>query len=149
MFIYYFANVDRKFQDIVDPFVMLPYEDWADEAYREGELLRGRLSDGHLLAKTVQLAHGDPIGGSRHVMIPITWTATGTPGLFPRLEADLVLAPVGPETCQVSLRGNYEPPLGAIGKALDRAVFHRIAEASVKGFVDRVAVGLDHALSEA
>lgn len=151
MFIYYFANVDRSFREIGELYVTLPFEEWAGAAYREGETLRGRLTvnDGHLLAKAVHLAVGDPIEGSRHITIPVTWTATGTPGLFPRLDADLVLAPIGPNTCQVSLRGNYEPPLGAVGKALDRAVFHRIAEASVKGFVDRVSAALEHILADA
>lgn len=151
MFVYYFSNVDRPFAEIVEVLSGLPLEGWAGDAYREGESLRARLSvgDSSALAKTVHLELGQPIHGSRHTTIPMTWTASGTPGLFPRMEADLVLAPVGPRSSQVSLRGSYEPPLGPVGKALDRAVFHRIAEASVKGFVDRIARALSQIEVEA
>ena len=50
-----------------------------------------------------------------------------------------IVATVGPELSQIAMRGTYSPPLGPLGRALDRAVLHRVAEASVKGFVDRVA----------
>ncbi|MDH3306014.1 MAG: hypothetical protein OEO77_00640 [Acidimicrobiia bacterium] len=145
MFVYYFSNVDRPYADLIETLASLDLETWAGDAYREGESLRARLSvgDSAAIAKTVQLELGAPMHGARHTTVPLTWSASGTPGLFPRMEADLVLAPVGPRTSQVSMRGSYEPPLGPVGKALDRAVFHRIAEASVKGFVDRIARALE------
>lgn len=150
MFIYYFANLERKFTDLADDFSRQPFESWADTAYRDGEQLRARLSAGErgLLAKTVTLEVGTEVRGEKHITVPIAWSATGTPGLFPRLDADLVLAPVGPTASQVSLRGNYEPPLGPVGRSMDRAVFHRIAEACVKEFVDGVAASLDAAVSK-
>ena len=33
----------------------------------------------------------------------------------------------------------YRPPLALVGRALDRALLHRVAEATIKDFVDRVA----------
>jgi hypothetical protein len=33
----------------------------------------------------------------------------------------------------------YQPPLGAVGKAMNAMVGHRIAEASVHRFIDEVA----------
>jgi hypothetical protein len=38
----------------------------------------------------------------------------------------------------VRFQGTYQPPLGPVGRVLDRALFGRFAEASVKDFVDRV-----------
>jgi hypothetical protein len=36
------------------------------------------------------------------------------------------------------MSARYRPPLGMIGRALDKALMHRVAEATVKDFLDRV-----------
>lgn len=36
------------------------------------------------------------------------------------------------------MSARYVPPLGAVGRAMDRAVLFRIAEATLKDFLDRV-----------
>jgi hypothetical protein len=36
------------------------------------------------------------------------------------------------------MSARYRPPLGAFGQALDRAMLHRVAEATIKDFLDRV-----------
>jgi hypothetical protein len=35
--------------------------------------------------------------------------------------------PMGPDQVMLTLMGRYEPPLGAVGRGLDRLVLHRIA----------------------
>lgn len=70
------------------------------------------------------------------------WVATGAPGMFPRLEATLTAWPLGPDQVLLVLEGGYEPPFGAVGRALDRVVLHRIAEATVACFLDRLAEAL-------
>ena len=42
----------------------------------------------------------------------------------------------------MGLVGVYRPPLGALGQALDRAVLRRVAVATIKGFLARVAAQL-------
>jgi hypothetical protein len=54
------------------------------------------------------------------------------------MNADLVLQPIGHTDVQVVFRGSYDPPFGGIGRLLDRALMHRLAEASVKSFVDQL-----------
>jgi len=144
MFVYYFVHVNRPFSDIEPLLVsqLNSFGSFAVAAYREGEDLRDKIGvsrDHPMMAKTVQLVAGVPLRGGQQTTIPFAWEATGTPGLFPRLDADLIVATVGPDLCQIAIRGMYAPPLGPLGRALDRAVLHRVAEASVKGFVDRVA----------
>ena len=144
MFVYYFVHVNRPFSEVEPVLVsqLNSFGSFADAAYREGEDLRDKigLSRGHsVMAKTVQLVAGIPLRGGQQTTVPFAWEATGTPGLFPKLDADLIVATVGPELCQIAMRGTYDPPLGPLGRALDRAVLHRVAEASVKSFVDRVA----------
>jgi hypothetical protein len=145
MFIYYFVVAPGPFEDVeralLEVLEGLPGQ--ADVAYRAGEELRSRLRPGQgAVAKTVRLHVGNPHHQDGHVRIPLTWEATGTPGLFPRMDADLVLAAVGHELTHVEFRGTYRPPLGPVGRALDRALLHRVAEASVKSFVDQLATSL-------
>jgi hypothetical protein len=144
MFVYYFVHVNRPFAEAEPELVaqLNSFGSLADAAYREGEDLRDKIGlsrDNPVVAKTVQLVAGTPLRGGQQTTIPVAWEATGTPGLFPKLDADLIVATVGPELCQIAMRGTYSPPLGPLGRALDRAVLHRVAEASVKSFVDRVA----------
>ncbi len=144
MFIYYFVHLDRPFGEVRSQLlgVLSGLDGMAAAAYREGEEIRARIGVGGeslAVAKTVRLEVGQPVGEDETMLLPIVWEATGTPGLFPRMEAEVVLAALGPELTQLSLRGSYRPPLGPIGRVFDRALLHRVAEASVKGFVDRVA----------
>src|SRR4030067_303635 len=94
------------------------------------------------VAKTVKLEVGAPSRRETQVTLPLSWWATGTPFLFPTMDAELVLAAMGPQLTQVTLQGTYKPPIGPVGRALDKALLHRFAEASVKDFVDRVVEGL-------
>jgi len=143
VFIYYFVHLDRSFREARGQLleVLSGLDGMAAAAYREGEEIRARigLSEHPTVAKSVRLEVGEPVGKDETMLLPIVWEATGTPGLFPRMEAEVVLAELGPELTQLSLRGSYRPPLGSLGRVLDRALLHRVAEASVKGFVDRVA----------
>ncbi|MGH2655537.1 MAG: hypothetical protein ACRDIZ_02360 [Actinomycetota bacterium] len=141
MFVYYFVPLARAPFEVARRALLATVEDLPEAAavaYRQGEEIRARLSGGGL-AKTVRLELGTPLDSGGQVTIPLLWEATGTPSLFPRMEADLTLAAMGPDRCHLAFRGSYHPPLGQLGQALDRALLHRIAESSVKGFVDRLA----------
>ena len=74
--------------------------------------------------------------------LALRWEATGPGGgLFPVLDADLRLAPDG-DGSVLTLAGVYRPPLGPLGQALDRALLHRVAAATVRSFLARVAAQL-------
>ena len=75
--------------------------------------------------------------------LALRWEATGAGGaLFPVLDADLMLVDFGAQGTLVALAGVYRPPLGALGQALDRTVMHRVAVATIKSFLARVAAQL-------
>jgi hypothetical protein len=76
---------------------------------------------------------------SRVTHVELEWQAKGSPGLFPVMKADLSVYPLSGTETQVELRGIYEPPMGALGGALDAVAGHRVAEASVHRFVSAVA----------
>ncbi len=69
----------------------------------------------------------------------LEWKATTMPGLFPFMQAELCIYPLTATETQLDFSGLYEPPLGAVGKALNAVVGHRIAEVAVHRFVSDVA----------
>jgi hypothetical protein len=73
------------------------------------------------------------------IRIPLTWRATRGGRMFPQLEGDLEVAALGPSRSQLSMDALYRPPLALVGRALDRALLHRVAEATIKDFMEHVA----------
>jgi hypothetical protein len=112
---------------------------WADIAYREGEELRARVGPTSSVAKSVTLHLGKPEIHRRGVVYPIQWTAVGGASIFPELRADLVLSQMGVAQTTLTIDGTYDPPLGAVGRILDRAILGRVAEATVRNWLDRLA----------
>lgn len=148
MFIYYFAQLELPFEaaDTRVCRMLGDFDAWADAAYRHGEELRARVGLGGrlpLLAKTVSLAVGLPVRTPHQTTIPLAWKATGPTALFPQMTADLTIARLGPDMTQLGFSGSYEAPLGTVGQKIDQALLHRIAEASVKSFVDQIVEAVD------
>jgi hypothetical protein len=117
----------------------------ADEADAVGSGLLADIGFGPAplrVSKTVAITTRPQVDMGTKITLPLTWEATGPGGLFPCMEADIELAEMGPSRTQLSLSGRYTPPLGLVGRATDRGVLHRVAEATVKDFLDRVAVRL-------
>jgi len=78
-------------------------------------------------------------GQTPSTSIPVEWKATKRPRLFPLMRATLQIYPLTGTETQLDFAGVYDPPLGAVGTAIDAVVGHRIAEASVHRFVVDVA----------
>ena len=112
-------------------------------AYREGEELRSRVGpiDGSL-AKEVRMELGIAEIHRTGLVYPINWSATGAELLFPRLNADLHISHLGGNQTTISLEGTYEPPMGSVGKVVDRILLRKVADATVKAWVDRLADAL-------
>lgn len=70
--------------------------------------------------------------------VTIGWEAARSPSLFPLMSADLSAWPLTSFETQIALEGDYTPPLGMLGIAIDAAVGHRIAEATVHRLLEDV-----------
>ncbi|MCA1840003.1 MAG: hypothetical protein ABR507_02635 [Actinomycetota bacterium] len=117
--------------------------DSADVAYRHGEAILMRAGpEAGAVAKTVRLLVETPFFLEDEVVILISWEATGATALFPKMDAELRLAPVSPSISKLGIEGSYEPPLGTIGRVINRALLHRVAEATIKHFIDRLGEAL-------
>lgn len=142
-----FPEVERAF--LTDPAAWLPAV--AQEADEQGDRLLGEVGfgDDRRFEKKIEIRVGQPAHLSGTTLLPMTWKATRANGVFPSLEADLELAPMGPDRTQVSISARYRPPLGGVGRVLDRALMHRVAEATIKDFLDRVGQRLVGAVGHA
>jgi len=144
MFARYFVELPLPAADVERALLDRP-NDWvpglAGAADERGEALLAEVGfgDGVRVEKKVAIEFGTPMRLSSRTVLPLRWRAAGAEGLFPSLDADLEVAPLGAGTTQLSMSARYMPPMGAVGRAIDRAVLHRIAEATVKDFVDRIA----------
>jgi hypothetical protein len=107
----------------------------ADAAYRRGEELA--IGPNPAVAVPVEFSIGTPVIGSNSVAFPISWRASGATQLFPHMDAELVLSPMG-DTTHLEFRGVYTPPMGAVGALLDRVALNRLAAATVRNFMERL-----------
>jgi hypothetical protein len=141
MLVRYFTDVRAPLSHVEDVLARLESEMsvHAVDAYREGEALHQRLEAGvGVPAKSVLLHVGQARIRRDGTAFPVTWRATGPTALFPRMQADLVVAPIGVQSTSLVFEGTYEPPFGFVGGAFDRLVMNRVAEMTVKIWVDRV-----------
>ena len=90
------------------------------------------------IARRIEVELGAPQRMTGVTLLPIRWKAASQAGLFPALEGHLEIAPIGKTTTQIGLSARYEPPLGLLGKIADGALMHRVAEITVKDFLDRI-----------
>jgi len=121
-----------------DPDAWLPgLAGWANH---RGDALLAEVGFGDevRVARTVTVEIGPTITMPTKTVVPLRWSATGVSGLFPSLDADLEIAPLGPSRTQLAMSARYVPPLGALGRVIDRTVLFRVAEATLKDFLDRV-----------
>lgn len=77
------------------------------------------------------------------LVVPVRWVATGATGaMFPQLDGNLELAEASTGQSALRLNGAYRPPLAAVGGGLDRLLLHRVADATIRRFLQDVAAGL-------
>jgi len=113
----------------------------ADRAGASGEARMADVGFGHAMRvdRTVTVEVGTAIRGDGRTFVPIRWRSESREALFPALEGEVEVAPVGVDRTQLSMTARYTPPFGLLGRVADRALLHRVAEATVKDFVDNVA----------
>jgi hypothetical protein len=144
MFIRYFVEIPRPAPDVEADLTGHPAR-WSSAPAREAGARSGALladvgfGPGSFLDKRVEIQFDEPVRFPSKTVLPMRWRAASLEPLFPVLDADIEVASLGPGRTQLSISGRYTPPLGPVGRVLDRALLHRVAEATVKDFLDRAA----------
>lgn len=145
MFIRYFIEIPRPVAE-VERDLLASSGRWATGPARDAEAHGRQLlaevglgPPGARIARRVKIQFGEPVWFPTKTVLPMCWTPVGLESLLPSLDADVELGELGPERTQLSISARYTPPLGELGRVLDRGILHRVAEATVKDFLDRAA----------
>ncbi len=118
----------------------------ASAAEEDGETLRVQIGPawaGGRVTREVEVVLGPTRERGEAFIVPLTWRATGLASLFPVLEGDVEVAPLGSNQSRVTLSASYLPPLGDVGLSLDHALMHRVAQSTLRSFLARVAASLE------
>jgi hypothetical protein len=140
-----FVQIDRPFAAVRDAFLAAEpgwLSDSAVAAYEEGEQLSLRVFSAIgpvRLSKRVWIELGAATVRPDRLTQPLYWRAAGTTSLFPAMDAEIEVTPMGEALTSISFHGSYVPPLGGVGRGADRMLLHRLAEASVRGLLERIA----------
>jgi hypothetical protein len=120
--------------------------DLAGAAEGDGDSMRiliGPSWVGGLVSRKVEVTLGPPRERGEARVMQLEWKAIGLTSALPVLNGDLELAPLGSGHCRLTLSASYLPPFGDFGRALDRALLHRVAQSTVRSFLERLASSLE------
>lgn len=124
-------------------------EEWlaplANAAEEDGETLRMQIGPSWLGGRMTREVRARVLGVRERqdaIVVSISWHAARHPALFPVLEGDLELAPIGGGLCRLTLSASYVPPLGELGHSLDTALLRRVGQSTVRSFVQRLATSI-------
>ena len=101
MFARYFVELPMD-AERVEAALMRSPETWvpglARDANHHGDALLAEVGFGDdvRVARKVAIEFGDPVRMPSKTVMPLHWAAAGATGLFPALDADLEIAPLGP-----------------------------------------------------
>jgi hypothetical protein len=151
MFAQHEVTLGVDFGTARDKLSVLMQGDWLDsvsrDAYTEG--LAGQIRVGPLgrvpgMSKLVQVSLLEPVPHDDVVIVPLRWEATGRMGrLFPVLDANLLLSDGPDGRAVLRFAGVYRPPLAGVGEEVDQLVMNRVATATVRSLLRRIAAPLD------
>jgi hypothetical protein len=103
----------------------------------------GPLGDTPGVSKLVRVHFRELVVKDDSAVLTLRCEATGSSGtLFPALDADITLTPAGDKETRLTLTGAYRPPLAALGSGLDRAILGRVASATIRSLLSRLAVAI-------
>jgi hypothetical protein len=150
MFIRYYIELSLPVAKVEQALVSSPagwLSTMAGQAQARGDGLLSEVGVGPLgirLQRQVRIRLGEPIQFPSMTSLPLTWEPVGLEGVLPQLDANLELGSLGEDRTQLAISARYRPPLGVVGRAVDRVLLHRVAEATVKDFLDRLGPAITH-----
>jgi hypothetical protein len=99
------------------------------------------------VGRSVVVKVGEPARLEFKTLQPISWRPAHAEALLPAMDAEIEVAPMGAAHTQLAMTARYTPPFGMVGRVADRALLHRVAEATIKDFLDRVAGRVEERLA--
>jgi hypothetical protein len=148
MFVRYYVEVPLPAAE-VEKALLTSQPGWlsgmAGAAQARGDQLLTAVGVGPLgprLGRRVVIELGEPVRFPSVTSVPLTWEPVGLESLLPRLDATIEIGSLGEDRTQLAISARYRPPLGVVGRAVDRVLLHRVAEATLKDFLDRLGAAI-------
>jgi len=135
-------HIERPIEAVASALAKGPRK-WFPRVDGEGSAAVGPSVAGVGLRKKVTVIIGEPVTGGSWTEVPVAWHATSIRKMFPLMTGKVELAPVDARVTRLTVSGMYEPPFGRLGKHLDDALMHRVAEATVRDLADSIAKRLE------
>jgi hypothetical protein len=147
MFVRYFVELPLSFDIAEESLLRAPPQwipDLAKDAAAHGQALLAEAgkSGGGVALEQIAVTLGPVFRYPLRTILAMTWRPIGVRALCPTLDADIELGALGRDRTQLSISARYRPALGTIGRASSRTVLQRVAEATIKRFLD----GVGHAI---
>jgi len=142
MFVQHSVHIDRPIEGCAATLARGPRR-WFPRLGETNTYAVGPRVAGLPLRKRVTVEAGEPVKAGSWTEMPLTWKASFPEKLFPVMEGRVELAPVDGLVTRLTVSGMYDPPLGRVGRQLDEALMHRVAEATVKELAESIAERLE------
>lgn len=142
MFVQHSVHINRPIEGCAKTLARAPRR-WFPRLGESNRYAVGPRVAGLPIKKRVTVEAGEPVTTGQWIGIPVRWKASFPERLFPVMEGKIELAPVDGVTTRLTVSGMYEPPLGPVGRQLDNAVLHSVAEATVKELAESIAERLE------
>lgn len=107
-----------------------------------GRIRLGVRGDRSLLTKTLQIQLGPPVARAADVIVEFKASPVSLQSLFPRVIGAIELNPAGASGTLLTVYGRYRPPLGVVGRIVDRSLAQRVAQGALHRLLQEVATRL-------
>lgn len=145
-FVRYFVILDRP-PEGVEAELLASGDTWlpsiAEDARVYGERLFSTLGiENAPLPSRVEVKLGRPRRARGLTRVPIEINAEQGSRLYLVIVGQLGIGPIGPSITQLGITAAYQPQTRLIRRVGDRALLHRVAEASVRELMEQIRVRL-------
>jgi hypothetical protein len=135
-----FPAAQARLASLADRGILLSAAQQAADDVTTGRARVGPVGPIPGLSRVVQVRFQDLIARGDSAQLALRWEAAGPGGaLFPALDADITLTRAGDRATSMTIAGVYRPPLAGLGASLDQVILHRVATATIRDFLSRVA----------
>lgn len=138
MFVQHSVHIDRPIEGCVSNLARGPRR-WFPQLEDKNRYAVSLRIAGIPIRKRVVVDAGEQVNEGTWTQVPIMWKAAFPEKLFPVMNGRVDLAPVDGRITRLTVSGMYEAPLGRVGKELDDALLHIVAEATVKELAESIA----------
>ena len=110
--------------------------------------LRARLTLSTTVNRATEVELGPLVRSEGEARMAFELQDRARPSAFPRLHGELRVVAAGETRTELTVTGEYDPPLGLVGRVGDRVAGHRLAQNTVDEVTERLARRMEAKVAE-